>query len=104
MKKFFSNLLPIIPVAFVLGSVMFSHSCANTTTPPSGGPKDTIPPIITKLNPLPRATNVPTHKTKLELTFNEYVVVKDPKSLFLSPPLEKAPDRKSTRLNSSHAT
>ena len=94
MKKFFSNLLPIIPVAFVLGSVMFSHSCANTTTPPSGGPKDTIPPIITKLNPLPGATNVPTHKTKLELTFNEYVVVKDPKSLFLSPPLEKAPKYK----------
>ena len=91
MKKIFSNLLPVIPVAFILGSVMFSHSCANTTTPPSGGPKDTIPPLITKLNPLAGATNVPTHKTKLELTFNEYVVVKDPKSLFLSPPLEKSP-------------
>lgn len=91
MKKIFSNLLPIIPVAFVLGSVMFSHSCANTTTPPSGGPKDTIPPVITKLNPVAGTTNVPVHKTKLELTFNEYVVVKDPKSLFLSPPLEKAP-------------
>ena len=91
MKKIFRNLLPIIPVAFVLGSVMFSHSCANTTTPPSGGPKDTIPPVITKLNPLAGTINVPTHKTKLELTFNEYVVVKDPKSLFLSPPLEKSP-------------
>ena len=94
MKKYLSNLLPIIPVAFILGSVMFSHSCANTTTPPSGGPKDTIPPIITKLNPLDGSINVPTHKTKLELTFNEYVVVKDPKSLFLSPPLEKAPKYK----------
>ena len=91
MKNIFSNLLPIIPVAFVLGSVMFSHSCANTTTPPSGGPKDTIPPVITKLNPVAGTTNVPVHKTKLELTFNEYVVVKDPKSLFLSPPLEKSP-------------
>ena len=91
MKKIFRNLLPIIPVAFVLGSVMFSHSCANTTTPPSGGPKDTIPPVITKLNPLAGTINIPTHKTKLELTFNEYVVVKDPKSLFLSPPLEKSP-------------
>ena len=91
MKKIFRNLLPILPVAFVLGSVMFSHSCANTTTPPSGGPKDTIPPVITKLNPLAGTINIPTHKTKLELTFNEYVVVKDPKSLFLSPPLEKSP-------------
>ena len=94
MKKYLSNLLPIIPVAFILGSVMFSHSCANTTTPPSGGPKDTIPPIITKLDPVVGATLVPTHKTKLELTFNEYVVVKDPKSLYLSPPLEKAPKYK----------
>ena len=94
MKKYLSNLLPIIPVAFILGSVMFSHSCANTTTPPSGGPKDTIPPIITKLDPADGSINVPTHKTKLELTFNEYVVVKDPKSIFLSPPLEKAPKYK----------
>ena len=94
MKKYLSNLLPIIPVAFILGSVMFSHSCANTTTPPSGGPKDTIPPIITKMDPADGSINVPTHKTKIELTFNEYVVVKDPKSLFLSPPLEKAPKYK----------
>lgn len=94
MKKYLSNLLPIIPVAFILSSVMFSHSCANTTTPPSGGPKDTIPPVITKLDPADGSINIPTHKTKLELTFNEYVVVKDPKSLFLSPPLEKAPKYK----------
>lgn len=94
MKKFFSNLLPIISVAFILGSVMFSHSCANTTTPPSGGPKDTIAPVIVKLDPADGTIKVPTRKTKLELTFNEYVVVKDPKSLYLSPPLEKAPKYK----------
>lgn len=81
----------MIPVAVVLGMMMFSHSCANTTTPPSGGPKDTIPPVITELFPTPGATNVPVHGTKLVLEFNEYVTVKDPKSLFLSPPLEKAP-------------
>ena len=91
MKKILTNIFPAIPVAIVLGSMIFSHSCANTTTPPSGGPKDTIPPVITKLNPLPGSINVPRHKTKLFLEFNEYVTVKDPKSLFLSPPLEKAP-------------
>ena len=91
MKRFFSNLLPLIPISLVLGSVMFSHSCANTTTPPSGGPKDTIPPVITKVYPLLGQTNVPTKKTKLKIEFNEYVVVKDPKSLYLSPPLEKSP-------------
>lgn len=71
--------------------MIFSHSCANTTTPPSGGPKDTIPPVITKITPLPGSVNVSRSKTKLFLEFNEYVTVKDPKSLFLSPPLEKAP-------------
>ena len=91
MKKKLSNLLPVIPVAFILGMTMFSPSCANTTTPPSGGSKDTIPPLITKLEPLDGQTNVPVHKTKLVLTFDEYVTVKDPKSLYLSPPLEKAP-------------
>ena len=35
--------------------------------------------------------NVPVHGTKLILEFNEYVTVKDQKSLFLSPPLEKTP-------------
>ena len=91
MKKFISNLLPLIPVTLILGTVMFSHSCANTTTPPSGGPKDTIPPLITEIYPVLGQTNVPRQKTKLEIKFNEYVVVKDPKSLFLSPPLEKSP-------------
>ena len=90
MKKI-SNLLPIIPIAMILGMMIFSPSCANTTTPPSGGPKDTIPPLITKLYPLDGQINVPRQKTKIVLTFNEYVTVKDPKSLFLSPPLEKAP-------------
>ena len=94
MKKIISAIWPAIPVAIILGSMIFSHSCANTTTPPSGGPKDTIPPVITEIFPAIGATNVPVSKTKLVLEFNEYVTVKDPKSLFLSPPLEKAPKYK----------
>ena len=94
MKRILSNLIPALPVAIILGMMIFSHSCANTTTPPSGGPKDPIPPVITKLYPLPEAINVPVHKTKLLLTFDEYVVVKDAKSLYLSPPMEKAPTYK----------
>ena len=94
MKKYLSNLIPAIPVAIILGTMIFSHSCANTTTPPSGGPKDTIPPVITEVYPALGAINVPVHGTKLEVKFNEYVTVKDPKSLFLSPPLEKNPKYK----------
>lgn len=94
MKKIFSYLLPAIPVTLILGSMLFSHSCANTTTPPSGGPKDTIPPLVTEIYPAVGQVNIPTHKTQLAVKFNEYVVVKDPKSLFLSPPLEKSPQFK----------
>ena len=89
MRKFFEKLIPAVPIGLVLGSVMFSHSCANTTTPPSGGPKDTIPPVIMKLVPAPGSKHVPVHKTRLEFTFDEYVVVKDQQSIFLSPPMEK---------------
>ena len=94
MKRFLSRFFPLIPIALILGSMMFSHSCANTTTPPTGGPKDTIPPLITEVYPELGMTNVPVHGTKLEIKFNEYVVVKDPKSLFLSPPLERMPKYK----------
>lgn len=94
MKRFISRFLPAIPIAFVLGTMIFSHSCANTTTPPSGGPKDTIPPLITEIYPELGMTDVPVHGTKLEIKFNEYVVVKDAKSIFLSPPQEKAPKYK----------
>ncbi len=93
-RKLLQTLALALAVGSTLGVMIFSHSCANTTTPPSGGPKDTIPPVIRKMTPLDGATNVPTHKTRLEFKFNEYVVVKDPKSIFLSPPLEKAPKYK----------
>jgi len=87
LRKF----IPLIPAALILGSLLFPSGCANTTTPPTGGPKDTIPPIITKVFPLPGTVNVDVHKTKLRFTFNEYVKIKDANSVYLSPPLEKKP-------------
>ena len=93
MKRL-SKYLPLIPAALVLGAMMFPSGCANTTTPPSGGDKDTIPPVLVNTYPLPGAVNVPTHKTQVKFTFNEYVVVKDANAIFLSPPLEKKPKYK----------
>ena len=90
-RKIFSLIPLLAAIAGVLIPVMLPSSCANTTTPPTGGPKDTIPPVLKGINPLPGAVNVPVHKTKLEFKFNEYVVVKDMNSIYLSPPLEKAP-------------
>ena len=86
-KKF----IPLIPAALVLGSLMFPWGCANTTTPPSGGPKDTIPPVLVGVKPLPGTVNVNPNKTKLLFTFDEYVKIKDANNIFLSPPLPKKP-------------
>ena len=87
-------IIPALAVLTVLTAVMFQNSCANTTQAPSGGKKDTIPPVIVNINPLPGAVNVPTHKTTIRFYFDEYVTVKNPKNIFLSPPMAKAPKYK----------
>lgn len=83
------SLIPLLPAAIVLASLFFSHSCANTTQAPTGGPKDTIPPVLLDVFPLPGTLNVPVHKTEIMFKFNEYVKIKDQKSIYLSPPQEK---------------
>ena len=52
MRKF----LPLIPALIILTVLMFPSGCANTTTPPTGGDKDTIPPVRTPQ--LPRSPRV----------------------------------------------
>ena len=83
------RLIPLLAAAAVFAPVIFAPSCANTTQSPTGGPKDTIPPYITNIVPLPGTLNVPTAKTRIVFTFNEYVVIKDQKNIYLSPPLSK---------------
>ena len=85
------NLLPLVPAALMLGAMIFPWGCANTTTPPSGGPKDTIPPVLVGVMPMPGSTRVPVHKPRIRFTFDEYVKIKDANNIFLSPPLEKKP-------------
>ncbi|MCQ2182719.1 MAG: Ig-like domain-containing protein [Bacteroidales bacterium] len=87
MKRF----LPlIILLSAVFGPLLFVHSCANTTEAPSGGKKDTIPPYIIGINPLPGTINVPTEGVKFVFTFDEYVTIKNAENIFLSPPKEKS--------------
>ena len=94
MKRLIDKYLAIIPVAFILISTLFSHSCANTTQAPSGGVKDTIPPVIVKVSPAYYSTNVPLSGVELAFTFNEYVTVKTASNIFLSPPQSKPPKSK----------
>lgn len=84
-------------LAFVVGILsltLFAPSCANTTQAPTGGLKDTLPPVLVHINPLPGSVNVPQSKTELVFTFDEYVTIKTATNIFLSPPQEKAPKSK----------
>ena len=94
MKNFISRYFPLIPAVVIIILTVFSHSCANTTQAPRGGLKDTIPPTLVKVSPAPGSTNVPLDGARIVFTFNEYVVVKDPKGIYLSPPQKKAPKYK----------
>lgn len=88
MKRFIPL---IIAVCAVLGPLMFTNSCANTTEAPSGGAKDTIPPYIVAINPLPGATHVPIHGASFVFTFSEFVTIENSANILLSPPQQKRP-------------
>lgn len=91
MKKFLNRYFPAIPVLLILIPMMFSHSCANTTQAPTGGKRDTIPPVITAVSPAMGSCNVKREGQQFTFTFNEYVTIKNRNNIFLSPPLKKLP-------------
>ena len=94
MKKY---ALHIILLASILMYSVVSESCANTSTPPMGGDKDTIPPVLLNITPPENSIHFPTNLKKgkvknISFTFDEYVVIKDGNAnIFLSPPQEKKP-------------
>ncbi len=87
MKRF----LPLLILVGACLLPLFFPSCANTTQAPSGGKKDTIPPLIIDIKPLPGTVNVPTEGATFDFYFNEYVTVKTPANIVLSPPLAHQP-------------
>ena len=87
MKRF----LPLIIAVCACLLPLFFPSCANTTQAPSGGKKDTIPPYIIDIKPLPGVVGVPLTGATFSFTFNEYVTIKTPQNIFLSPPLRRQP-------------
>jgi hypothetical protein len=68
---------------------LFVLGCARQTTP-TGGPKDTIPPILNKLqsNPIDGQTNFKSQQ--IELVFNETVILNNPKDqIIITPDIRK---------------
>ena len=60
---------------------------------PTGGPKDTLPPVILLMEPNNFSTNIDTlHPPKIYIEFDEYVQIKDQqKELYTSPQMKKKP-------------
>lgn len=82
----------LLPAIAILLYISLSSGCANTATPPLGGIKDTIPPVLLKVLPDSNFVNFPVTSGKITLQFDEYVVVREEqKNIYLSPPQAKRP-------------
>ena len=62
--------------------------CANIV-PPTGGPKDTLPPVLMTADPGMRALHV--NDKKVILTFNEYIDLKDIRTQLIVSPVPPPP-------------
>lgn len=87
------NTLSVLRAAVLLLFVSaFLSRCASMMTP-TGGPKDTLPPVILTMTPDNFTTNRPlTGHEKINIQFNEFVQIKDQqKEFFTSPAMKKKP-------------
>jgi len=78
---------------FIIGCLatlsLFSSSCANII-PPSGGPRDSLPPVL--VNAVPKDSTVNFKSNRIVLTFNEYVDLQDvQQNLLFTPTFEVNP-------------
>ena len=69
----------------VTGLILFNVQCAKRASP-TGGPKDSIPPVL--INASPKLNTTFFDKDEFNLTFNEYITLEDINNqLIISPPL-----------------
>jgi hypothetical protein len=70
---------------------LYMFSCANPGAGPTGGPRDSIAPVVLSTIPGPHATNF--NERQIEINFNEYVVANNLAStMVISPPLAEKTD------------
>lgn len=80
----------IYSLAFLL--MLSFLRCANVVSP-TGGPKDTVPPIVLYSTPQNQATDF--SDREIHITFDEYVTLNNPnKNILISPPLDNNPEYK----------
>jgi len=86
--KSIKSIFPLLIISAFFYLVIYT-SCANIGSP-SGGPKDSIAPVLLQTTPTLRSTN---YKEKdVRFTFNEYILPDDIRdNLVISPPMKKKP-------------
>ena len=82
--------MQLIRIVFFQALCLAIASCA-TITPPEGGPKDTVPPLIDTTRTTPSG-QVNFAKQPIEIAFQEWIVLEDAADqVLVSPPLEFRP-------------
>ena len=80
--------IPVL-IVLVLAWIVIISSCANPGMP-TGGPRDTIPPVLIKTEPGYKSLNY--EGDNVRLTFNEYLAIEDiSETMVISPPMVKKP-------------
>ncbi len=80
LKIIFPGLLLLV---FIISQIFVSPGCANII-PPSGGPRDTTPPVLLFVTPADSTRNF--DKDRIVFEFDEYVELQDiPANLIVSP-------------------
>lgn len=83
MKKVFSAAIG----SWLLYKLLFFISGCAQIIPPTGGPRDTLPPIM--LNATPKDSTLNFNANKIVLTFNEYVQLERPEEQLIVSPVPK---------------
>ena len=82
----------IVFVLILLLTAFLAQRCANAVAP-TGGPKDTTPPVVVGAMPENHSTNF--IGKKIEITFDEYITLENAnQNVMISPPLNEKPDIK----------
>ena len=81
------NILRLLCAAvLLLFATAFLSRCASMMTP-TGGPRDTLPPVILNMTPDNFSVNRPTvHHEKIYIEFDEFVQLKDQQKEFFTSP------------------
>ena len=82
----------IVIFFFLLLTAFLNHHCANAVAP-TGGPKDTTPPVVVEAVPKNQSTNF--IGKKIEITFDEFITLDNAnQNVMISPPMSEKPDIK----------